>query len=147
MKDRERIAREREALDGALMGIAVSFCTANGVESLSVVIRLVVEFNEYLGRTMTDETESGESQYVCGSVFSGMDSFDTFAHTYKVLKGSELSRIGWGSIDSWEFEAVRRKYLEMYEELLRGGTFQRGYRLLLDLFKLQIIWAGIEYSW
>lgn len=146
MKDRERIARDRDTIGDGLLKSVESCCTTHQVDSLLALIRLVVEFEEYLQRTVTGRTDADESQYVCGSVFSGVDSFDSFAHAYKILVGSETSRVEWDS-GAWRFETLRSRYLELYEELVGGGTFQRGCRLVLDLFKLQIVWAGVEYRW
>jgi hypothetical protein len=147
MKDRARIWLDREALERIVLDDAQSWCTDSGIESFSVVIRLVAEFKEYLERTVAAEIESDEPLYVCGSVFSGLDSFDSSAHAYRVLRDVEPSGVQWGDPALSRFETLRSRYFEMYQELIGGAPLQHAGRLLLDLFKLQVIWAGTQYSW
>jgi len=107
------------------------------LDALRVVTRLTVEFHK-------DLAANGVSNYVSESVFSGIDSFALLLHAYKVLKGAEVhSRLVWKASSA---SALKREFQFLYSKFIAERTFEKRCRLLLDLFKLQIVLAAMTYD-
>jgi hypothetical protein len=84
-------------------------------------------------------------------VFGGINSFSSVAHGYRVLVGTTPSTIDWPAIASLTSpSALKEKYLAMYtefESLDVKTRFVDKLRVLLDLFKLQLLFVSILYQW
>jgi len=80
----------------------------------------------------------------CRAIRSGVDSFCGLNATYRILSGATGSNIKWGMISSWESFKVR--FISMFDEFTAEVHFENKCRLLLDLFKLQIVFAGVLYE-
>jgi len=81
--------------------------------------------------------------YVSESVFSGIDSYTSVTQAYKVLVGAADSRMGWDTISVPELKV---QYASMFEAFDKEKGFESKCRLLLDLYKLMIVFAGISYD-
>jgi hypothetical protein len=112
------------------------------LEHLRVLIRLTVEFLRALQAEDVTPLVGEELRYVCDSVFSGVDSFGMVTAVYRLLPGARPTTLasGWKSTESLKEEFVF-KYREFSDEM----DFEKRCRLLLDLFKLQIVFAGLSY--
>jgi len=77
------------------------------------------------------------------STFSGVKSFCRIAAAYRVLAGSRTSDLDWPFLDPVKIRALFPSRLERFE---RGQPFVERCRLLLDLFKLQIVYAAEFYE-
>jgi hypothetical protein len=110
------------------------------LEALSGVIRLTVEFFHRLQRVDIDSVDAESLRYWGGSVFAGIDSFMLVCQAYRTTAGqirsTLLQRVTSRAVLKEEFVAV-------YGELAAETNFEKRCRLLLDLFKLQIIFAGM----
>lgn len=82
--------------------------------------------------------------YVCESIRSGVDSFCSLSASYRILVGTTNSRIEWSMISSRE--SFKAQFLSMFSEFSKEVNFENKCRFLLDLFKLQIVFAGIAYD-
>ena len=131
------------------------------LDALRVLIRLTVEFDDYLrrgyphlrevtGRLLHSigddiyiDMKEIELAYSSESTFSGIDFFLSVSGAYSVLVGATKSKIEWGIISE-----VSLKYLfvNTYREFGAEGDFTTKCRLLLDLFKIQIVFAGVFYE-
>ena len=139
---------------------------------LRAVIRLTVEFHEYLehGRVdmargmlqlpyvgLTSEEFQNDLQsassdpcnkydlgYACRSILPGVDSFCSLNSAYSKRDGATSSRIEWDMISSRE--SFKATFVSMFNNFAEEVNFESKCRLLLDLFKLQIVFAGISYD-
>ncbi len=133
--------RQRVRTIQASMGEACHACfSAAELDNLKVVVRLTVEFHSYL------HLSCGHLfclEYACESIFSGVDSYRSTTHAYKVLVGATESRIVWNAIS---IPLLPEQFAAMFDEFDGETNFENKCRLLLDLFKLQIVFAGVSYD-
>ena len=121
-----------------------SYFIESELEDMRVLIRLTVEFFHYLqGEDLSPGVED-KVRYVCDSVFSGIDSFGLVHFAYRFMAGARITTLAPGgkSIDS-----LKEEFISRYREFSQGQgqDFEFQCRLLLDLFKLQIVFAGLSY--
>jgi len=123
------------------------FCEEN-LDHLNVLIRLTVEFSSYLRRTTTASPDDEKliREYVCDSVFGGIESFRWVAFRYRGLNRATSTKIGWKSLSGTVSSSFNEEFFIMFDEFLAESSFEHRCRLLLDLFKLQIMFAGISYE-
>jgi hypothetical protein len=62
---------------------------------------------------------------------------------YRVLVGATSSKIEWNQVC---LAPLDEKFVFMFREFNKEAIFERKCRLLLDLFKLQIVFAGVFYN-
>jgi hypothetical protein len=134
---------------------------------LRAVIRLTVEFHHYLEHGSTEmaralqagphasrfnDLQSASADplnkydlgYTCNSIRSGVDSFCNLNATYRILVGATGSKVEWGMISSRDL--FKTQFMLMFNEFTEEANFENKCRLLLDLFKLQIVFAGVSYE-
>lgn len=132
---------------------------------LRCLVRLAVEFHHYLehgsvaiatalldaplGQYVTDAQAARadpfnkyDLEFVCGSVRSGVDSFCIINGSFRLLDTATGSTIEWGMTSSKE--SFKTRFVSMFEEFVEEVDFAKKVRLLLDLFKLQIVFTGIS---
>ena len=111
-------------------------------DDLRTLVRLTVEFYHYLlGEDPAPGVED-KTRYVCESVFSGVDSFDLVSAAYRRSPREESTTVGSGVAS---IEALKDDFFSRYGRFSAETNFERRCRLLLDLFKLQIVFAGLSY--
>jgi hypothetical protein len=117
------------------------------IEHLGVLIRLTVQFYYFLtsrGRwPVFPEDPLHNTTYAIGSIFSGIDSFLTLTLVYGMLVGATTTTIDWNTITA---QSLRDRFLSIYQDFSAESNFEKKCRLLLDLFKLQIVFAGMFYD-
>jgi hypothetical protein len=107
--------------------------------------KLSAEFREDVRNASADPFNKYDVAYACASILSGIDSFVRISQTYKILEGATASKVKWDMISSRE--SFKTQYVSMFNEFTEEANFENKCRLLLDLFKLQIIFVGISYDW
>ena len=107
---------------------------------LKVAISLTVEFHAYLQISCTHRLCL---EYACESIFSGIERYSGLTHAYKVLVEATESQIQWSDLGSG---LVKEKFMSMFDTFESEEHFEQKCRLLLDLFKVQIVFAGISYD-
>jgi len=110
------------------------------LDHLRVLIRLTVEFHDHLQQASTGPLEP---RYTCESIFAGIESFMTVTRGYKVLIGAVDSTI---EERTFSLASLKEQFVPMFNEFLVQDNFEKKCRLLLDLFKLQIVFAGMLYE-
>jgi hypothetical protein len=113
------------------------------LDDLRCVIRLTVEFSYRLQRVDIDSIDDHSLRYWGGSVFSGIDSFTGLCSAYRTTAGQTRSNLPQRVTSR---AALKEEFSAMYRELAGENNFERRCRLLLDLFKLQIIFVGMTYD-
>ena len=108
---------------------------------LRTLIRLTIEFYDYLNPG--NHPERFELEYSIESILSGIESFCIVNAGYKVLVGAMLTTIAWNQVSAL---TLKDQFIAMFDEFVAEKAFERKCRLLLDLFKLQIVYAGMFYD-
>jgi hypothetical protein len=134
---------------------------------LRCVIRLTVEFHHYLEHGSTEIVRSLQQgpmahlfknleearadpfnkydlEYACDSIRSGVDSFCSLDQAYRILAGATGSKVAWEMLSSRE--SFKTQFILMFDEFTEEANFEDKCRLLLDLFKLQMVFASISYD-
>jgi hypothetical protein len=95
--------------------------------------------------SVSNETKSGnpDLRYVIETVFSGVDSFCNVSAAYRMLAGARNSRIDWEGVPKSKF---KEQFESLFHEFAGEPDFEKQCRLLLDLFKLEIAFAGFSYD-
>jgi hypothetical protein len=114
------------------------------LDDLRCLIRLTVEFFSYLqGEDLAPLVED-KLRYVCDSVFSGVGSFTLVSSAYWTLPGARQTTLSW-DLNLKSTDSLRELFVSKYNEFFSEKDFERKCRFLLDLFKLQIVFAGLLY--
>lgn len=134
---------------------------------LRCLIRLAVEFQEYLEHgsvelatsvlggpyakyvpdakeASTDPFNRYDLDYACKSIQSGVPSFCGLSASCSLLSGVPKTAIEWGMTSSRE--SFKSQFVSMFRKFSEEAHFETKCRLLLDLFKLQIVFAGMSYD-
>ena len=117
---------------------------ARGMQQLPYAGVLPAEFSKDLQSASADPFNKYDLSYVCESILPGVDSFCSLNSAYSKLDGSTSSRIEWGMVSSRE--SFKTQFVSMFNKFTEEVNFESKCRLLLDLFKLQIVFAGISYN-
>jgi hypothetical protein len=128
------------------------------LDALRCLIRLTIEFHDFLqnghpelGEVSRDypiklqpkELKLNELEYSIESIFSGIESFCRVNWAYRVLVGATDSRLEWGMVTD---SSLRQQFAAIYHEFIIERQFEKKCRSLLDLFKIQIVFAGMFYG-
>jgi hypothetical protein len=112
-------------------------------DHLRVLIRLTIEFFRYLQNADTALRDTSEVNYLGGSIFSGVDSFCLVCDAYRMEFGPFNSTLEGGFASS--LLSLEEEFTSRFHDFSAETDFQRKCGLLLDLFKLQIVFAGVTY--
>jgi hypothetical protein len=82
-------------------------------------------------------------KYMVETVFNAVESFVSVNSAYRVLIGAVSSRIDWDTISVSSFY---EQYASRFREFVTEPVFEKQCRLLLDLFKLELVFAGFSYD-
>jgi hypothetical protein len=134
---------------------------------LRCLMRLAVEFHDYLEHgsveiaasilhgphakyvrdvqsASIDPFNKYDLEFLCDSIRSGVNSFCILNASYKMLDGATDSKIEWSMISSRKL--FKANFVSMFNQFTEDVNFANRSRLLLDMFKLQIVFAGISYG-
>lgn len=136
----EAVRQRVQAVQTPMKKSAEGALSESELEHLGVVIRITVELHEYFQLPCTHPFCL---TYMSESVFSGIDSYCTVTRAYGVLGGAEESHIEW---DSLSLAGLRTRFGSMFKAFDEANAFETKCRLLLDLYKLLIVFAGISYD-
>jgi hypothetical protein len=117
------------------------------IQNLGILIRVTVEFNNYLRSAppwpQFPDDPFHDMTYMIDKILFNIDSFRIVLHSYGILVGSTKSRIDWSLVG---VQSLKDRFLSLYPEFVTETKFENKCRLLLDLFKLQIVFAGAFYD-
>ena len=118
------------------------------IENLGILIRLSVQFYNFLtsrGRWPVFPEDSFHNiTYVAESILWNVNSFIYLSrNSYGIMEGRTRSAIDWNTVTA---QSVKDRYLSIYQEFIAEADFLKKYRLLLDLYKLQLVYAGMFYD-
>jgi len=108
-----------------------------------VLIGLAVEFADDLRNPDTIALSRDELEYSCQSIFSGISSLSAVFFAYDILARTSPSSVA-PVVKS--IESLKGDFGSLYHDFIGARNFERRCRLLLDMFKLQIVFAGLLYG-
>ncbi len=121
-----------------------SVTIARGIRQMPYMELTSDEFQKDLQSASTDPCNKYDLGYTCQSILPGVDSFCSLNLAYSKRDGATSSRIEWDMISSRE--SFKATFVSMFNNFAEEVNFESKCRLLLDLFKLQIVFAGISYD-
>ena len=164
---KEDIIKHIHSIQSSMVEPARSCFSETELDNLCCLIRVTVEFCEYL-RSPTSQagglayanakslavrcniqldTSEAEAEscmsYAIQTIFSGMESFNCVIGSYRSLVGATGSGVQWGVVS---MDSLRELFLSTFQEFATERDFVKRLRLLLDLFKMQIVFAGVFYE-
>jgi hypothetical protein len=117
------------------------------IQQLHILIRVTVEFHDYLTSVppwpQIPDDPFHNMTYMVDKVLFNIDSFHTVVDAYAILVGATRTTIDWDTITA---QSLKDRFLSLYQEFVAETNFENKCRLLLDLFKLQIVYAGMFYD-
>ena len=112
-------------------------------DHLRCLVRLTTEFNDYLQSDREAIANLEDTKWSIDSIFSGIDSFCRVNAAYRVLVGATSSRVEWENVSP---NSLKEQFVSTFYRFENEANFEKKCRLLLDLFKYQIVFAGVCYD-
>jgi hypothetical protein len=112
-------------------------------EDLQVTVRIACEFFVFLQRT-NDVPELSETEYMAGSIRSGLDWFFSMAQTGKILTGLKLQS-GFGPKLPSTFSELKASYDSVFNQLLESSHSIKAIGLLLSLVRMMLLFMTVYF--
>jgi hypothetical protein len=141
MRDDTR-ARVKE-IQASMVESANPWFVAAELDDLRCLIRVTFEFMDYLQTTSAALPSDFDRRYAIETIFSAIDSYANVSAGYRGLADATSSSINWGDVSMTTFNG---QFTSKFHEFVAESNFEKRCRLLLDLFKLQIIFSGFSYD-
>lgn len=107
---------------------------------LRVLVRLSAEFALYVDLA---DPDGEETAYVCESIFSGVDSFDFMVRcVQEILSDGRTSQV---AVPVESIGALFGQFRNLDARLPTLEYFPDILRVVLDMFKLQLVFAGLVF--
>jgi len=140
----EEEAKQIRAIQDSLLDASRSYFVEAYQEALMCTAQSVVTFFQLLRKTdlaAWDSTQLNDEAYV---VFSGIEQFTSLNLGYTTTGEATGSDLDWSRPLS--LASLQEQFTSKYDEFLAETDFVKRCRLLLDLFKLQIVFAGFTFE-
>jgi hypothetical protein len=112
-------------------------------EDLQITVRIACEFFVFL-RQSNDAPESGEAEYMAGTIRSGLDWFFSMAQTGGILTGLELQR-GFGPKLPGTFPELKASYDSVFHQVLEATHSAKAIGLLLSLVRMMFLFMTVYF--
>lgn len=143
---------------------AESTFSESELDSLRVLIRVTFEFVHHLEHPRTTQLtdylpdepslrefyldhphmfDDFELRYAINTIFNSVEFFISVHQAYSVLRDRIDSIVNWDEISR---ASVRKKFDVKFDEFQTEPVFEKKCRILLDLFRLQLIFAVFYYD-
>jgi hypothetical protein len=130
-------------MQASMMESAKSCFVEAEILDLGCLIRVTWEFLDYLETANPNPPSDYDLRYAVETIFSAVDSFASVSAAYRALADPTSSTINWGDVSA---SAFNEQFTSKFREFAAESDFEKQCRLLLDLFKLQIVFAGYSYD-
>jgi len=134
------IVKEVRSIQVPMLESAKPYFLESELDDLRCLIRLTVEFSHHIE---DDNLSAFDLRYLCDSILSGVESFQSVSAAHRALPCETASP---NRSDSIHIESLRREFGAKYREFLAEADFAVRCGLLLDLFKLQIVFVGASHA-
>ncbi len=111
------------------------------LDHLKTIIELSLEFSDFLNGEYTCPPEL-EPRHTCEAIFGGVESFSYVVSSYWGSFGPTGSSIP----ESLCLSKLKTCFADIFTSFIAERDFERKCSLLLDLFRLQIVFASMEYK-
>jgi hypothetical protein len=111
-------------------------------DNLRSLIRITVEFHEFLHGREVERPLCDPVEYMMDTVFSGVSSFQLLHASCNAWWGAGFSRLDWTKVS---IPLLKETFESLFTDFLEENNFETRCKLLLDLFKIQIVLAGMLY--
>lgn len=135
------LMEEVKLVHTAMLKKSASWGWESEADELHSLIRLSFEFLDFLDHPDLSR-DAEEIRYRCESVFSGVASFLSVSATYRAFFRMPQPKPGLSTIDP---EVLTASFRQTCYEFRDEDEFERRCGLLLELFRLQMIFASISY--
>lgn len=142
------LVEQMRALQDSMVETGREHLPETDLERVRGLIRLTVEFHYHLQRRNIysaeepmDPSDQKEVNYRCDSILGGIESFWYLSSSYHSMSTSKMT--AW---DQTSIAALKERFASIYERFCVGSNFEERCGLLLDMFKLQIIFVGLLYE-
>lgn len=110
-------------------------------EDLRGLIRITIEFFYFLTGDLA--TDNSSVNYMIETIFSGVDGFMMVSRAHRFMPNRTGSAVTWGRVTH---ATLKQEFVSHYQNFRSETNFEKQCRLLLDLFRLQLIFAGMDYD-
>jgi hypothetical protein len=141
---KDELLEEVRAIQVAMVEAGGSSFVETQFEYLRCVIRLTVEFYYLLQSADVASLDPNGLTYVGNSIFSGVRSFILMTSACSGSGIPTKSAIDWGLTSS--LSSLTEQFISKYQEFSIETEFEKRCGLLLDLFRMQIVFTGMSYE-
>lgn len=139
----DQLVDEVRAIQSPLVESARSGLLEEEIDHLRGLIRLTVEFSRHLQEHSARPLDPSDLRYLAESIFAGVDSFLVISNALRLMTRGTTNML---SSDKVCAASLKEEFDARYRRFLVEASFEERCRLLLDLFKLQIVFAGLFYD-
>jgi hypothetical protein len=111
--------------------------------NLSTVIRVALEASDALVHSMSTDPSDEELRYTMETIISGVDSFMSLSHAYRLQDGARESGI---SRENISVSVLKNRIGDWRSKVMTSSDFLTRCRYLLDLFKLELALVALCYG-
>ncbi|MGA7623692.1 MAG: hypothetical protein WB630_24690 [Candidatus Acidiferrales bacterium] len=112
-------------------------------EVLQVTVRIACEFFMFLQQS-NDVPELRESEYMAGTIRSGLDWFFSMAQLGRILTGLKL-KSGFGSKLPSTFSKLKESYESVFYQVLESSHSAKAMGLLLSLVQMMFLFMTVYF--
>ncbi len=121
------------------------FDAADDRSTLENTVRICCEVFDFLMSTAGPEPDPSETNYMVGTIRSGMDEYYTMEQWGRILSGLRLQE-GFASKLPSSFAELKVAYDSTFQELLACEASIRAFGLLLSLVKLMLLFQAVYFQ-
>jgi hypothetical protein len=109
-------------------------------------VRICCEFGDFLSRTEAGSPDASETNYVLGSIRSGMDDYFAMEQWGRILAGLKLQD-GFTDELPNRFVALKTDYDATFQQLLACTASVKAFGLLLSLVRLMLLFQAVYFQY
>jgi hypothetical protein len=134
----DRQIKEVHETQDLMLAAGHEYLVDSEADDLRGLIRITIEFFYFI-----DKGIEPLENYTLDTVCSGVESFQSLNSAYRAISNRPLTAVDWDRINAAN---LREQFLTLYRQFRSERDFEMQFRLLLDLFRLQIIYVGLKYD-
>ncbi|MEQ1886859.1 MAG: hypothetical protein ABL967_17490 [Bryobacteraceae bacterium] len=138
MLDYTRHVDEVKSIQTSVLTGAPDWLEPSTLGHVRCLIRLSVEFSYFLADF--DSAGNEDFDYLAGSVFAGTESFQLVAMLVSVMGCETPNPLVGKQVSAKQMKDI---FLRAYRELADSESFKNRCQLLLDLFRMQVVFVGL----
>lgn len=137
--------RVRAIYDSMAESVGEGFSDSD-LRGLHAMIDLAADFYEYLTSADMKQPNEFYLEFACESIFAGIEFFTSVTRSYNCLVDTIDSKIDWGANPISSLQSLKEQYLTTYSAFEQAVDFEHKCRLLLHLYQMQLVFAGMSFD-